>query len=162
MRKLPAGIGARAHGEVGRKVLVLFWCVCVYMRVSMGEGEFWLERWFRVLLGKEGCASWERAQRHMGWSGECLGTVQMSCMCTGGSMGEGVILAGKWVEEYCLGSWRFEGLASLVLQLGLGTRAHGEVGRVFWHCSGRLQVYGSSYGEAGAFGGKVGCELLCG
>nr|GFA52649.1 hypothetical protein [Tanacetum cinerariifolium] len=34
----------------------------------------------------------------MGRSGECLGTVQMSCRCTGGSMGEGLILAGKWVE----------------------------------------------------------------
>nr|GEX42896.1 reverse transcriptase domain-containing protein [Tanacetum cinerariifolium] len=43
-------------------------------------------------------ASWERAQRHMGRSDECLGTVQMSCRCTGGSMGEGVILAGKWVK----------------------------------------------------------------
>nr|GEZ13429.1 hypothetical protein [Tanacetum cinerariifolium] len=30
-------------------------------------------------------ASWERAQRHMGRSGECLGTAQMSCRCTGGS-----------------------------------------------------------------------------
>nr|GEW50958.1 hypothetical protein [Tanacetum cinerariifolium] len=38
---------ARAHGEVGRRVLVLF--------------------------------CWERAQRHMGRSGECLGNVQMNC-----------------------------------------------------------------------------------
>nr|GFA39389.1 hypothetical protein [Tanacetum cinerariifolium] len=48
-------------------------------------------------------ASWERAQRHMERSGECLGTVQMSCRYTGGSMGEGVVLAGKlfdWREEF--------------------------------------------------------------
>nr|GFA14083.1 ribonuclease H-like domain-containing protein [Tanacetum cinerariifolium] len=63
-------------------------------------------------------ASWERAQRHMGRSGECLGTVQMSCRCTGGSMGEGVVLAGKLVGGYCLVCWKFEGLASLVLQKG--------------------------------------------
>nr|GEU37765.1 hypothetical protein [Tanacetum cinerariifolium] len=30
-----------------------------------------------------GYVSWERAQRHMGRSGECFGTVQVSCMCTG-------------------------------------------------------------------------------
>nr|GEX18884.1 hypothetical protein [Tanacetum cinerariifolium] len=35
---MPAGIGANAHGEVGRGVLVLFWCRCVYRRVSCGEG----------------------------------------------------------------------------------------------------------------------------
>nr|GFB32787.1 hypothetical protein [Tanacetum cinerariifolium] len=40
-------------------------------------------------MRERGYASWERAQRHMGRSGECLGTVQMSCRCTGGSMGEG-------------------------------------------------------------------------
>nr|GEV64485.1 reverse transcriptase domain-containing protein [Tanacetum cinerariifolium] len=34
-------------------------------------------------LRERGYASWERAQRHMGRSGECLGTVQMSCRCTG-------------------------------------------------------------------------------
>nr|GEX71064.1 hypothetical protein [Tanacetum cinerariifolium] len=45
-------------------------------------------------------ASWERAQRHMGRSGECLGTVQMSCRCTGGSMGKGRVLA-KIVIHMC-------------------------------------------------------------
>nr|GFA13354.1 hypothetical protein [Tanacetum cinerariifolium] len=50
-------------------------------------------------------ASWKRAQRHMGRSGECLGTVQMSCRYTGGSMGGGVVLAGKLVEGHCLGRW---------------------------------------------------------
>nr|GEY56826.1 ribonuclease H-like domain-containing protein [Tanacetum cinerariifolium] len=35
-------------------------------------------------------------------------------------------------------------------------RAHGEVGRVLWHCSGRLQVYRSSCGEGGVFGEKLG------
>nr|GEV08943.1 F-box domain, leucine-rich repeat domain, L domain-like protein [Tanacetum cinerariifolium] len=39
---------------------------------------------------------------------------------------------------------------------GIGARAHGEVGRGVWHCSGRLQVYGSSYGEGGDFGGNGG------
>nr|GEY69474.1 hypothetical protein [Tanacetum cinerariifolium] len=37
-RKMPAGIRANAHGEVGRGVLVLFWCRCVYRRVSCREG----------------------------------------------------------------------------------------------------------------------------
>nr|GEW93678.1 pentatricopeptide repeat-containing protein [Tanacetum cinerariifolium] len=43
MRKLPAGIGARAHGEVGRKVLVLFRCVCVYRRGLGKRWSFWRE-----------------------------------------------------------------------------------------------------------------------
>nr|GEX92845.1 hypothetical protein [Tanacetum cinerariifolium] len=37
-RIVPAGIGARAHGEVERGVLILFQCRCVYRRVSCGEG----------------------------------------------------------------------------------------------------------------------------
>nr|GFA80092.1 RNA-directed DNA polymerase, eukaryota [Tanacetum cinerariifolium] len=56
-------------------------------------------------MRERGYASWERAQRHMRRSGMCLGTVQMRCRCTGGSMGEGVILAGKLVEWYCVGSY---------------------------------------------------------
>nr|GFC36844.1 hypothetical protein [Tanacetum cinerariifolium] len=35
--------------------------------------------------------------------------------------------------------------------MGWGTDAHGVVGRVLWHCSGRLQVYGSSCGGEGYF-----------
>nr|GEZ12114.1 reverse transcriptase domain-containing protein [Tanacetum cinerariifolium] len=48
-----------------------------------------LKHYFREDLPKckpmreRGYASWERAQRHMGRSSECFGTVQMSCRCTG-------------------------------------------------------------------------------
>nr|GEV14490.1 ribonuclease H-like domain-containing protein [Tanacetum cinerariifolium] len=37
-------------------------------------------------MRERGYANWERAQRHMVRSGEYLGTVQMSCRCTGVSM----------------------------------------------------------------------------
>nr|GEX09241.1 hypothetical protein [Tanacetum cinerariifolium] len=45
---------------------------------------------------------------------------------------------------------------------GIEAVAHGEVGRVLWHCSGRLQVYGSSCGEGGVFGEKLGWGVLFG
>nr|GEU87876.1 hypothetical protein [Tanacetum cinerariifolium] len=38
----------------------------------------------------------------MGRSGQGVGTVQMSCKCTGGSMGKGSFLAGKEVRGNCL------------------------------------------------------------
>nr|GEZ70412.1 reverse transcriptase domain-containing protein [Tanacetum cinerariifolium] len=47
-------------------------------------------------------ASWDLGQMNMGRSGQGVGTVQMSYRCTGDSMGEGVVLAGKEVREYCL------------------------------------------------------------
>nr|GEU55309.1 RNA-directed DNA polymerase, eukaryota, reverse transcriptase zinc-binding domain protein [Tanacetum cinerariifolium] len=34
-------------------------------------------------MREKGYASWDRAQRHMGRSGECFGTIQVSCRCTG-------------------------------------------------------------------------------
>nr|GEV98806.1 putative RNA-directed DNA polymerase, eukaryota, reverse transcriptase zinc-binding domain protein [Tanacetum cinerariifolium] len=49
-------------------------------------------------------ASWDLGQIHMGRSGQGVGTVQMSCRCTGGSMGEGVVLAGKEVRRELFGS----------------------------------------------------------
>nr|GFC50836.1 hypothetical protein [Tanacetum cinerariifolium] len=50
-------------------------------------------------MGEKGCASWDRAQGHMGRSEECFGTVQVSCRCTGVAVGKGVFLAGNLVEE---------------------------------------------------------------
>nr|GFA35431.1 hypothetical protein [Tanacetum cinerariifolium] len=38
---------------------------------------------------------------------------------------------------------------------GIGANAHGEVGRVLWHCSGKLQVYGSSCGEGVFLAGNL-------
>nr|GEX39220.1 hypothetical protein [Tanacetum cinerariifolium]GEZ59876.1 hypothetical protein [Tanacetum cinerariifolium] len=46
-------------------------------------------------MRNKGGASWDLGQMHMGRSGQGVGTVQMSCRCTGSSMGEGVVLAGK-------------------------------------------------------------------
>nr|GEU41478.1 hypothetical protein [Tanacetum cinerariifolium] len=55
--------------------------------------------WIRVRyyrpIREEGCASWDRAQGHMGRSGECFGTVHVSCRCTGVAVGNGVIFGGK-------------------------------------------------------------------
>nr|GEW32564.1 reverse transcriptase domain-containing protein [Tanacetum cinerariifolium] len=64
-------------------------------------------------MRERGYASWERAQRHMERSGQGVGTVPVSCRCTGGSMGEGCVLAGKFVKLLC-GSLGFQGLAFLV------------------------------------------------
>nr|GEY28952.1 hypothetical protein [Tanacetum cinerariifolium] len=47
-------------------------------------------------------ANWDLGQMHMRRSGQGVGTVQMSCRCTGDSMGEGVDLAGKQVKGHCL------------------------------------------------------------
>nr|GEV37129.1 RNA-directed DNA polymerase, eukaryota, nucleotide-binding alpha-beta plait domain protein [Tanacetum cinerariifolium] len=44
--------------------------------------------------------------------------------------------------------------------MGLGTRAHEEVGRIFWHCSGGQQVYGRLVWGRGSFGGKLGWALF--
>nr|GEX95455.1 syntaxin-related protein KNOLLE [Tanacetum cinerariifolium] len=43
MRIMPAGKGAKAHGEVGRGVLVLFRCRCVYRRGLGKRWSFWRE-----------------------------------------------------------------------------------------------------------------------
>nr|GEZ35004.1 hypothetical protein [Tanacetum cinerariifolium] len=50
-------------------------------------------------------ANWDLGQMHIGRSGKGVGTVQMSCRCTGSSMGEGVVLVGKEVREYYLAPW---------------------------------------------------------
>nr|GEU37333.1 retrovirus-related Pol polyprotein from transposon TNT 1-94 [Tanacetum cinerariifolium] len=39
--------------------------------------------------------------------------------------------------------------------MGLGTKAHGEVGRIFWHCSGACRCTGRGVGEGVRFGGKT-------
>nr|GFA49470.1 hypothetical protein [Tanacetum cinerariifolium] len=44
-RVVPAEIGARAHGEVGEGVLVLFRCLQVYRKRCRGRGCFWRESW---------------------------------------------------------------------------------------------------------------------
>nr|GEW98747.1 retrovirus-related Pol polyprotein from transposon TNT 1-94 [Tanacetum cinerariifolium] len=82
-----AGIGANAHGEVGRGVLVLFRCRCVYRRVSCREGvvlarnvvkgycvgrwslglwQFWSSRGYENNARGKGAAGNERAQNRVG------------------------------------------------------------------------------------------------
>nr|GFB14898.1 hypothetical protein [Tanacetum cinerariifolium] len=47
MRIMPAGKGAKAHGEVGRGVLVLFRCRYVYRRGLGKRWSFWQENGLR-------------------------------------------------------------------------------------------------------------------
>nr|GEX18288.1 hypothetical protein [Tanacetum cinerariifolium] len=60
-------------------------------------------------MRNKGAASWDLGQMHMGRSRQGVGTVQMSCRCTGSSMGEGIVLAGKEVKGELFGSLGFEG-----------------------------------------------------
>nr|GEY36833.1 hypothetical protein [Tanacetum cinerariifolium] len=50
-------------------------------------------------------ASWDLGQMHMGRSGLGVGTVPVSCRCTGSSVREGVVLVGKEVKGHCLSRW---------------------------------------------------------
>nr|GEV87356.1 hypothetical protein [Tanacetum cinerariifolium] len=47
---------------------------------------------------KEGCASWDLGKGTWGGQEKGFGTVPVWCRCTGSGVGDGVVLAGKWVE----------------------------------------------------------------
>nr|GEY47421.1 hypothetical protein [Tanacetum cinerariifolium] len=49
-------------------------------------------------MRKEGCASWDLGKRTWGGRERGFGTVPVWCRCTGSGVGDGVVLAGKWVE----------------------------------------------------------------
>nr|GEV65814.1 uncharacterized mitochondrial protein AtMg00810-like [Tanacetum cinerariifolium] len=48
--------------------------------------------------GKEGCASWDLSKGTWGGREKGFGTVPVWCRCTGSGAGDGVVLAGKWVN----------------------------------------------------------------
>nr|GEW48866.1 hypothetical protein [Tanacetum cinerariifolium] len=48
--------------------------------------------------GKEGCASWDLGKGTWGGREKGFGTVPVWCRCTGSGVGDGVVLARKWVE----------------------------------------------------------------
>nr|GEU93809.1 hypothetical protein [Tanacetum cinerariifolium] len=49
-------------------------------------------------IRKEGCASWDLGKGTWGGREKGFGTVPVWCRCIGSGVGDGVVLAGKWVE----------------------------------------------------------------
>nr|GFC19771.1 hypothetical protein [Tanacetum cinerariifolium] len=91
----------------------------------------------------------------MGRSGQGVGTVLVLLGVREGSVGRGVVLAGKWVKGYCLGSWSLEVRQVWPFSITWGGWDKG-VGTVLV----RWDVRECSMGVMGKIGGKGRWVLL--